>query len=220
LGSGGVEIGEDKGKKLKKLLAPYLSQHRIENVRFIPAESALVVIDMQRYFLEPASHAFIPMATEIIGNVRNLVEEYRRMELPVVFTKHALLRSESPGMMASWWGDNLYVDNEMSAISPEFRVGEGDALVRKIKYNAFAGTDLEGVLRRRDVRSVLITGVMTHLCCETTAREAFVRDFKVFFAIDGTATQSEDLQIASLKTLTDGFAIPVTTEEVLGWLRE
>jgi len=67
---------------------------------------------------------------------------------------------------------------------------------------------------------VLITGVMTHLCCETTAREAFVRDFKVFFAIDGTATKSDDLHVASLKTLTDGFAIPVTTEEVLGWLRE
>ena len=213
-------MGEGNGNELKRLLAPYLSQHRIEKVRFVPAESALIVIDMQRYFLEPASHAFIPMVTEITGNVRRLIEEYHRMELPVVFTKHALLRSESPGMMASWWGDSLYIDNEMSAISPGLKVEKGDAVVRKTRYNAFTGTDLEGVLRRRGVRSVLITGVMTHLCCETTARDAFVRDFKVFFVIDGTATQTEDLHIASLKTLTDGFAIPVTTEEVLGWLRE
>jgi len=213
-------MGEDKGKRLKGLLAPYLSQHRIENVRFVPTESALIVIDMQRYFLEPASHAFIPMATEIAGNVRSLVEEYHRLELPVIFTKHALLRSESPGMMASWWGDSLYVDDEMSAVSPTLRVEKGDAVVRKTKYNAFAGTDLEGVLRRRGARSVLITGVMTHLCCETTARDAFVRDFKVFFVIDGTATRSEDLHVASLKTLTDGFAIPVTTKEVRRWLRE
>jgi len=218
LGSGGVEIGEDKGKKWKRILAPYLSQHRIENVRFVPAESALIVIDMQRYFLETASHAFIPMATEIVDNVRSLVAEYHRKEFPVIFTRHALLQSESPGMMASWWGDNLYDDDEMSRISPALRVEKGDAVVRKTRYNAFTGTDLDGILRRRGVRSLLITGVMTHLCCETTARDAFVRDFKVFFVIDGTATQSEDLQIASLKTLTDGFAIPVTTKEVLEWL--
>jgi len=211
-------MGEDKGEKLKTLLAPYLNRHRIEKVRYVPKESALIVIDMQRYFLEPASHAFIPMATEIIENVRSLVEVYHRMELPVIFTRHALLRSESPGMMASWWGDSLYDDDEMSRISPALRVEKGDGVVRKIRYNAFSGTDLEGVLRRRGVRSVLITGVMTHLCCETTARDAFVRDFKVFFAIDGTATQSDDLHLSSLKTLTDGFAIPVTTKEVLGWL--
>jgi isochorismate hydrolase len=106
----------------------------------------------------------------------------------------------------------------MSGISPALRVERGDAVVRKTRYDAFTGTDLEGVLRRRGVRSVLITGVMTHLCCETTAREAFVRDFKVFFVVDGTATQTEDLHVASLKTLTDGFAIPVTTRGVLEWL--
>jgi isochorismate hydrolase len=211
-------MGEENGKRWMKLLSPYLSQHRAENVRFARSESALIVIDMQRYFLEPSSHAFIPMATGIKGNVGSLVEKYHRLELPVVFTKHALLRSESPGMMASWWGDTLYDDDEMSGISPALRVERGDAVVRKTRYDAFTGTDLEGVLRRRGVRSVLITGVMTHLCCETTAREAFVRDFKVFFVVDGTATQTEDLHVASLKTLTDGFAIPVTTRGVLEWL--
>lgn len=215
----GAQEGGIKAKEWKKLLAPYLSQHRIDNVRFFPAESALIVIDMQRYFLESSSHAFIPMAAGIVQNVKNLVEEYHRRGLPVIFTRHALLRSEPAGMMASWWGDILYDDDELSKVSPELSMETEDAVVRKTRYNAFSGTGLEGILKRRGARSVLITGVMTHLCCETTARDAFVRDFKVFFAIDGTATQTEDLHVASLKTLTDGFAIPVTTEEVLGWLR-
>ncbi len=206
-------------EKWKRELAPLLNKHRLEKVRFIPDESALLVIDMQSYFLDETSHAHLPMADGIVGNVRDLIDEYHRLELPVIFTRHALLRSDSPGMMASWWGDTLYADDDMSKVSPDLRVESGDAIVRKTRYDAFHGTELEGILRSRGVRSVLITGVMTHLCCETTARTAFVRDFKVFVAMDGTASDTEDLHISSLKTLTDGFAIPLTTKEVLKWLK-
>jgi len=66
---------------------------------------------------------------------------------------------------------------------------------------------------------VVITGVMTHLCCESTARDAFMRDLEVFFVIDATATDQEDLHMGSLRALADGFAIMVTTKEVLGWMK-
>jgi len=107
----------------------------------------------------------------------------------------------------------------MSHIVPSLRPTDGEVVLRKSKYNAFAGTDLETELRQLGVKQLLITGVMTHLCCETTAREAFTRDFDVFVVIDGMTSRSEDLHVSSLKTLVDGFAIPVTTEEALRWLR-
>ena len=56
---------------------------------------------------------------------------------------------------------------------------------------------------------------MTHLCCESTARAAFMKDFEVYFVVDATATQYEELHLSSLRTLSDGFAVPVTTDHVL-----
>ncbi|MES0360330.1 MAG: isochorismatase family protein, partial [Anaerolineales bacterium] len=62
------------------------------------------------------------------------------------------------------------------------------------------------------------SGVMTHLCCETTARSAFVRGFEVFFVIDGTATYNEDYHMATLLNLAHGFTTPVLTKEVLKFI--
>ncbi len=76
------------------------------------------------------------------------------------------------------------------------------------------GTSLEQELRSRGVEQVVVTGVMTHLCCETTARTAFVRGFEVFFCVDGTATYTEAFQRASLLNLAHGFALPVLCEEI------
>jgi bifunctional isochorismate lyase/aryl carrier protein len=74
-------------------------------------------------------------------------------------------------------------------------------------------------LYAESISSIVITGVMTHLCCESTARDAFMKDLDVFLVVDGTASKTEDLHISSIKTLTDGFAMPVTTSEVVRWLK-
>jgi isochorismate hydrolase len=209
----------EKAKRWKDLLRPYLSEHRNSAHRFSPKESALLVIDMQRYFLDSDSHAHIPSSRAIVGNVQNLVAEYRRKSSPIVFTRHALLPEENPGAMGRWWADNIREGDPLSQIAPALKPLQGEIVLRKSKYSAFAGTDLEERLLRHGVSQILITGVMTHLCCETTARDAFMRDFDVFIVIDGTASKTEDLHVAALMTLADGFAIPVTTEEVLRWMR-
>ena len=72
-----------------------------------------------------------------------------------------------------------------------------------------------GHLQRKKVKQVVITGVLTHLCCETTARSAFMRGFEVFFTIDATATYNKDFHISTLLNLSHGFALPVLTQEVL-----
>jgi isochorismate hydrolase len=120
--------------------------------------------------------------------------------------------------MGRWWADRIRDEDPMSRIVSSLKPKDSEIVLRKTKYNAFSGTDLEARLRRQGVKQLLITGVMTHLCCETTARDAFTRDFDVFVVIDGMTSSSEDLHVSSLKTLVDGFAIPVTTDEVLRWL--
>ncbi|MBU0684238.1 MAG: cysteine hydrolase [Candidatus Thermoplasmatota archaeon] len=208
-----------KTKEWQRIVQPYLSDHRNNTHAFSPERSALLVIDMQRYFLESDSHAFIPAATEIVGNVTSILEAYRRRDLPVIFTRHANSRGAPAVSMERWWRDVLYEDDQLSEISPALAPEPGEHVLQKSRYSAFVGTDLEGRLRSLGIERILITGVMTHLCCETTARDAFMRDFDVFIVIDGTASKSEDLHTASLRTLTDGFAIPVTTEEVLKWVK-
>ena len=75
----------------------------------------------------------------------------------------------------------------------------------KEKYSAFIGTSLEDDFKGMGIEQILISGVMTHLCCETTARDAFMRNFDVFFLGDGTATYNEDLHIGTLKAISHGF---------------
>jgi isochorismate hydrolase len=87
--------------------------------------------------------------------------------------------------------------------------------IRKTRYDAFFDTPLESLLNEEEIHQVVIGGLMTHLCCETTARSAFMRGFEVFFLVDGTATYTEDFHRASLLNLAHGFATPILVAEIL-----
>ncbi len=205
--------------RLLKFVGPYRRSYRSERHPFTPDRSALLVIDMQRFFMDESSHAFVTDSPLVAENIRKLVESYRSRGLPVIFTRHALLDDEPPGIMGTWWSDNLRISDPQSEIVDGLLPLPDEKVVRKTRYSAFLGTDLEPLLRSKGIERLLITGVMTHLCCESTARDAFMRDFEVFFVIDGTASSDDDLHESSLRCLTDGFVIPVTTEEVLGCMR-
>jgi isochorismate hydrolase len=210
---------ETKATDYIRLAKPYLSKHRTENHRFSPDGSALLVIDMQGLFLDKASHSYLPDAEIITDNVRELIDAYRKRSLPVIFTRHASKPTESAGAMGRWWGDVVSDGDKAGEVDPRFAPKKGEKVIRKTRYSAFVGTDLLQYLFAESVSSIVITGVMTHLCCESTARDAFMRDFDVFLVVDGTASKTEDLHISSIKNLTDGFAIPVKTSEVVTWLK-
>lgn len=178
-----------------------------------PIASALLILDMQRYFLDESSHAFIPSAGAIVSRVSSLVNLYSQHGLPIVFTRH-LNTDTDAGMMSGWWRDLITRDKSSSEIITDLDWSQG-VVMEKTQYDAFYHTSLETVLEDKGVSQIVICGVMTHLCCETTARSAFVRGFEVFFTVDGTATYNERLHQATLLNLAHGFAIPVLTQEVV-----
>ena len=111
-------------------------------------------------------------------------------------------------MLGEWWDNDLIFDGTVdSELIPEIgELTEADEVVEKNTYSAFENTRLQEMLVEKGVEEVIITGVMTNLCCETTAREAFVKGFRVFFSTDATATSDLELHEATLKNMAHGFA--------------
>lgn len=202
-------IDEVSGRMIREM--PPCSGRRIQD--FVPQDAALLIIDMQEYFLSTGSHAYIPAATPVVPKIRGLAGAFLAKGLPVIATRHANTESDA-GNMAVWWGDFIREDDEESLIIPELR-DLPDTTVIKTQYDAFFRTGLEAVLRKRGVRQVVVTGVMTHLCCETTARSAFMRGFPVFIPVDGTATCNERFHTAALLNLSHGFAVSVLVSDLI-----
>ncbi len=183
--------------------------------------ACLLVIDMQNEFLEDDGAIFFHYATEIVPNVRRLLSACRRASVPVVFTGHV---HEDPavdgGMTAEWWpeikrGESLIKGTRGVEIFHEVKPRKNEKIIWKHRYSAFYNTDLEIILRGMGVTDLIIAGVLTNVCCESTARDAFFRDFRVFFLADATASAEPEFQIAALKNLAYAFAYVTTTDRVL-----
>lgn len=183
------------------------------NFDFAPQSSALIVLDMQDYFLLESSHAYIPSAPAIIPPLNLLINQYFSHNLPVIFTQN-INTSQNSQMMSKWWKDLITRGSRYSAISKDIEKEKG-IVISKSQYDAFYETKLEDILKEKQVKQLVITGVMTHLCCETTTRSAFVRGYEVFFPVSGTATYNEKFHLASLANLSHGFAVPVVMEDLI-----
>lgn len=179
--------------------------------------AALLVIDMQNGFVHPDGQMYLPGSRHIIKRIRRLLELFRARQRPVIFTRHEHEPDNSDtGAMDIWWsGSHIYKNTWPAEISEKLQPSDTDSIISKNRYSAFLNTNLDEVLAAADVRQVVISGVMTNLCCETTARDAFMRDYLVWFCIDGTATATEEMHLASLRNLAYGFSYLVTVDEIL-----
>jgi bifunctional isochorismate lyase / aryl carrier protein len=181
-----------------------------------PARCALLVIDMQRYFADPRGRCFLPAAAAVIPRVAALVEAWRGLGAPVVFTRHCHAGAHDLGMLGRFFCDHIRLGEPDAEIIDDLRPLRGERVLRKTTYDAFRGTRLASILRSAGASQVLVTGVLTHMCCETTARAAFCLGFEVYLAVDATASSSEELHTGAILGLCDGVAVPMGTEEILG----
>ena len=192
----------------------YLSEINQYNIRRVwpkPDRCALLVIDMQQYFLS--------MAAPILGNVMSVIKACKSKGVKIIFSRHGHRDiSKDGGMLKKWWGDLIDYGSKDWKLIDSLKPTDTDVIVDKNRYSVFQGTGLEERLKSGEIEELIITGVMTNCCCETTARDAFVKDFRVFFVSDATATVNDELHIASLKNLAYGFAHIISTEQLCGYL--
>jgi nicotinamidase-related amidase len=184
-------------------------------------KACLMVIDMQNEFLAEDGAVFFHYATDIIPNVKRLLGACRKASIPVIFTGHVHENPEvDGGMTAEWWpeikrGKSLVKGTKGVEIHRELKPHKNEKIIWKHRYSAFYNTDLEIILRGMQVTDLIMTGVLTNCCCESTARDAFFRDFRVFFLADATATSEPEFHLASLKNLAYAFAYITTTADIL-----
>lgn len=181
-----------------------------------PGKCVLLVIDMIRHFAHPSGRAYLPATEAVIPRIGALLNLWRTMGAPVVFTRHCHMDDGDLGMLGRFFTDHVRCSEEDSQLIGELSPIEDEPVVRKETYDSFHQTGLEDHLRSLGVEQVLITGVLTQLCCETTAREAFVRGFEVHMAADAMATATEELHLGSLLGAASGFAVVWSVGEILG----
>jgi ureidoacrylate peracid hydrolase len=183
---------------------------------FRPQRAALLVIDMQKVFVDPEGDSFLPLSVEAGQRLAQVIESCRRVGVPVIYTRHVHHDpSRDGGAMSRWWRSLITAGSAGAEIVDQLKPIESETVITKCRYSAFAGTRLEMILRSLKIEDLIIGGVMTNLCCETTAREAFVRDFNVFFLGDGTAAANSDLHTASLQNIAYGFGRVMASAEAI-----
>jgi len=209
-------MGVDPGtKKLLKSIAPF-NVHRMDLNR---EKAALLVIDMQNFFVNTRSKGLGPISPTVLSNTRRVIQAFRKTKRPVIYTRHVHQKDGSDaGILGWWWSDMIVEGSWESEIHKEIAPRPDEKVIFKHRYSAFYNTDLEIVLRCREIEDVVICGVMTNLCCESTAREAYFRDFRVFFLADATGTAYPEMHAATLLNLSYGFAYITTTEDIVSQL--
>ncbi len=181
-------------------------------IQFIPQKCALAVLDMQRYFLENNSHAYVPSSSFIIPHINKLMNAFCQNKRPVIITKHENTPTNA-GMMGQWWQE-LMLQSSRTEITSDLTIQPETIVLSKTQYDAFYNTSLEDILHKYNCEQIVVTGILTHLCVETTARSAFVRGFSVIVPADATATYNLDFHSSSLRSLSHGFA-EITNADIL-----
>ena len=190
------------------------------------ARTALLVIDMQNAFVAPGAPIEVPAARGIVAEINRLAAGLRRHGARVIWVLHqndahgrdwsgffeVFVRAEDRARAAQ----ALCRGSELQKLWPELDVDPGDVKVTKNRYSPFLGNgSLAEVLEALGVDTLLIAGTKTNVCCESTARDAMMLDYKVVLVSDCTAALSDEEHRATLENVIQQFGDVLTAEEVL-----
>jgi nicotinamidase-related amidase len=193
-----------------------IKQFNSHELQLDSARSALLVIDMQNFFLDPKSPTFTAGGLAILPVLKGLVGAFRNAGRPVIFTRHVHHPDHiDSGIMGWWWPGMCIEGSPESEVHPELAPLPSEKSILKHRYSAFYNTDLETVLRCQGIQDLVVTGIMTNLCCESTARDAYFRDYRVFFLADGTGSINEEMHLASLLNIAYGFGYVTLADRIL-----
>jgi ureidoacrylate peracid hydrolase len=200
--------------------------------RLDPAKTALLVVDMQNTFCMPGAPGEVPLAREIVPSINRLAARLRTMGVPIVWVVHA---NNTSGGRTDW---EVFFNHVVRNADVRRRMAESlsparqevwkdlerrpeDPIVVKNRYSALAhgASTLERLLRNLGIDTVLVAGTKTNVCCDSTARDAMMLDFKSVLLSDCCAALSDDEHLASLETFIQQFGDVMTADEALGRLQ-
>ncbi|MGY3203834.1 nicotinamidase-related amidase [Streptomyces sp. TE5632] len=197
--------------------------------RIRPKNTALLVIDMQNDFVLEGYPMEVPMARRRIPEMQKVIAGCREAGIPVIYTQHVLLdtfdvspleSTYNPALLTAGMRGGTFGAQVVDALAPE----PEDVVVQKHRYDAFHNTRLESVLAGisglRQVDTVIIIGTLTEVCCDSTARGAYMRDFKVAFVADATGARSDAAQKATEDTMGTFFGRVLKSGELVAEIRE
>ncbi|MBN9530632.1 MAG: cysteine hydrolase [Alphaproteobacteria bacterium] len=195
-----------------------------------PASTALVVIDMQSTFCAPGGPAEVPTSRGIVDNINRLSAAARQRGMPVIWVLHANThwqgRSDWELFFNNVVADEVKARTIESLAANRQDVWSGlvteshDLVVMKNRYSALiqGASTLERQLRNIGIDTVLIAGTKTNVCCEATARDAMMLDFRTVMVSDCCAALSDDEHRATLETFIQQFGDVMTADEVIACL--
>jgi len=197
-----------------------------------PRKTALVVVDMQNAFMLPGvAHTLCPTAREIVPNINRLAQAVRETGGAVVWIK----TTYTPETLKEWStyyelsspeqgarrAQALAAGSKGHELWSELDARAGDLTVEKKRFSAFiqGSSNLAEVLRERGIDTVLITGTVTGVCCESTARDAMMCNFKTIMVTDGNAAMTDEDHNASLASFYLTFGDVMPTDTAIEFLR-
>ena len=196
-----------------------------------PKRTAHIVVDLQNGFMAPGQVAEIGTAREIVPNVNRISAALRAAGGQVVYIQNTF----DDVAVATW---STFFDHFCSperrqrmidafapgafghAIWPGLDVLPEDLKVQKRRFGAFApgSSELHAILQARDIDTLIVTGTATQVCCESTARDAMMLNYKVFFVADGNATFTDDEHNATLSAMAHAFCDVIETDTLVGMI--
>ncbi|MGE4337886.1 MAG: isochorismatase family protein [Pigmentiphaga sp.] len=183
-----------------------------------PARAALLIHDMQHYFLARFAAGASPLAPAI-ANMARLIDQARSQGIPVFYTaQNGNQDRRDRGLQADLWGPGMSAAAEQQAIIPELAPGPDDFVLVKHRYSAFQRSNLEHLMRVRGRDQLIVCGVYAHIGCMTTAAEAFQRDIEPFFVADALADFSRDDHDMALKWVAGRCGVALSTRALMAAL--
>lgn len=193
-----------------------------------PEKAALLVVDMQNYFVEEGAPAEVPAARGIVPNINRLAGTVRLAGGTVIWVyttfpdpddeRHWLyLDYFVPPEKREYLRSCLKQDNDLHKLWPGLEPEDGDLWIEKDRYSAFidGSSVLADELRERGIDTVVITGTLTNVCCESTARDAMMRNFKVIMIEDANAARTDEDHINGLSTIVQVFGDVIDTDQMI-----
>jgi ureidoacrylate peracid hydrolase len=196
--------------------------------RLDPSRTAHIVVDLQNGFMEPGAPVEVPVAREIVPNVNAISAALRAAGGTIVYLQF----KTDAGALASWTSFYEHMFNRGGresmisafgpdchhfALWPELDVEGRDWVIDKTRYSAFVPgcCDLHERLQAAGIDTLIITGTLTNCCCESTARDAMQRDYRVIFVSDGNAALNDAEHNATLGNMVALFADVMTAGQVI-----